>query len=54
MPTRVKSSDEHNSSKQTDMVSVVIYSGNKKQKVSNQIHKIISISAKCYKEDKIE
>ena len=30
MATRVKYSDEHNSSKQTDMVSVVIYSGSKK------------------------
>lgn len=30
MPTRVRCSDECNSSKQTDMVSVVIYSGSKK------------------------
>lgn len=30
MPTRVRCSDKHNSSKQTDMVSVVIYSGSKK------------------------
>ena len=30
MPTRVRCSGKHNSSKQTDMVSVVIYSGSKK------------------------